>query len=98
MHGRKTFITRHPVIHRRSDLIIPHLWTAIVQSKSFAYVGPSDWTWNYCPCHIYSRRDDLRPGPSRGGERQEKIPGPQVSWGPPRYSVLNVYSIDFCNF
>jgi len=48
------------MIHRRSDLIIPHMRTAIVQSKSFAYVGPSDWTWNYYPCHLFSRRDDLR--------------------------------------
>src|SRR6218665_1535146 len=46
MHGRKTFITRNSVIQRRSDLIIPHMRTAIVQPKSFAYVGPSDWT----PC------------------------------------------------
>ena len=44
MHVRKTFITRHSVIQRRSDLIIPRMRAAIVQSKSFAYVGPSDWT------------------------------------------------------
>ena len=44
MHGRKTFITRHSVIQRRSDLIIKRMRAAIVQSKSFAYVGPSDWT------------------------------------------------------
>src|SRR6218665_242046 len=39
-----TFITHHSVIQRRSDLIIPRMRAAIVQSKSFAYVGPSDWT------------------------------------------------------
>src|SRR6218665_1183939 len=44
MNGRKTFITRHSVIQRRSDLIIPRMRAAIVQSKSFAYVGPTDWT------------------------------------------------------
>jgi len=42
MHGRETFITCHSVIQRRSDLIIPCMRDAIVQSKSFAYVGPSD--------------------------------------------------------
>src|SRR6218665_1584190 len=65
IHGRKTFITRHSVTQRRSDLIIPRMRAAIVQPKSFAYVGPSDWTisapaWNYYRCHISSRRDDLR--------------------------------------
>ena len=39
-----TFITRHSVIQRRSDLIILRMRDAIVQSKSFAHVGPSDWT------------------------------------------------------
>ena len=38
------------------------------------------------------------PGPSRAGERQEEIPGPPGLMGAPSYSVLNVYSIDFCNF
>jgi len=39
----QTFITRHSVIQMRSDLIIPRMWAAIiVQSKSFAYVSPSD--------------------------------------------------------
>src|SRR6218665_1942512 len=44
--GRKTFITRHSVIQRRSDIIILRLLAAAatVQSKSFAYVGPSDST------------------------------------------------------
>jgi len=44
MHGRKTFKTRHSVIQRRSGLIILRMRDAIVQSKSFAHVGPSDWT------------------------------------------------------
>jgi len=44
MHRRKTFITRHSVIQRRSELIIPHMRAAVVKSKSFTYVGPSDWT------------------------------------------------------
>ena len=37
-----TFIRRHSVIQRRSHLIIPRMRAAIglVQSKSFAYVGP----------------------------------------------------------
>ena len=32
------------MIQRRSELIIPGMCATIVQSKSFAYVGPSDWT------------------------------------------------------
>ena len=30
IHGRNTFITRHSVIQRRSDLIIPRMRAAIV--------------------------------------------------------------------
>ena len=44
MHGRKTFVTHHSAIQRRSELIISRMRSAIVRSKSFAYVGPSDWT------------------------------------------------------
>ena len=44
IHGRKTFITRHSVTQRLSDLIISRMRAAIVQPKSFAYVGPPDWT------------------------------------------------------
>src|SRR6218665_1102118 len=44
LHGRKTFIMRHSVFQRRCDLIISRMRAAIVQSKSFAYVGPSDCT------------------------------------------------------
>ena len=35
---------RHSVIQRRSDLIIPRIRAALVQTKSFAYVGTSEWT------------------------------------------------------
>jgi len=35
MHGRKTFIMRHSMIQRRSELISPHMRAAIVKSKSF---------------------------------------------------------------
>jgi len=44
MHVRKTFIKRHLAIQKCSQ---PNLFracgAAIAQSKSFAYVGPSDW-------------------------------------------------------
>jgi len=62
MHVRKTFIARHSVIQRRSDLIIPRMRAAMVQSKSFACVGQLDnpCIWNYYPCHLSSRKDDLR--------------------------------------
>jgi len=67
MHSRKTFITRHSVIQRRFDLIISRM-RAIVQSKSFAYVGSTDWTLpapgTIIPvCHLSSRGDDLRLSP-----------------------------------
>ena len=67
--GRRTFITRHSVIQRRFDIIILRLLAAAaatVQSKSFAYVGPSDWTIPAPEITISvtypvsSRRDDLR--------------------------------------
>src|SRR6218665_1371646 len=39
------FITHHSVIQRHSrPNNIPRMRAAIVQSKSFAYVDPSDWT------------------------------------------------------
>jgi len=43
MHDHKTFIRRYSVIQMRSALIIPRMRPAMVQSKSFAYVSPSDW-------------------------------------------------------
>src|SRR6218665_3415510 len=60
MQVRKTLVTRHSAIQRRSDLIIPRMRAAIVQSKSFAYVGPSDWTPPAPGITIPVRRDDLR--------------------------------------
>ena len=45
MHGRKEIIMRHSVIQGAPDLIIPRMRAAIIQPKSFAYVGPQIGQW-----------------------------------------------------
>src|SRR6218665_163405 len=61
MCGRETFISLHSVIQRRSR---PNYSAHnLEQSKSFAYVGPLDWTLPVSGItigHLSSYRDDLR--------------------------------------
>src|SRR6218665_3297227 len=63
MHVRKTFITRHSVIKRRSELIIPHN-AGCYSCQELCLCWPlrldTPCTWNYYPCHLPSRRHDLR--------------------------------------
>jgi len=61
MHVRKTFITRHSVIQRRSDLIIPRNAGCYSPIQELCLCWPlrlnTPCTWNYYPCHLSSRGD-----------------------------------------
>src|SRR6218665_2325932 len=62
MHGCKTFITRHSVNQKRSELISPRMRAAIIQELCLCWPLRLDTfcTWKNYSCHLSSRRDDLR--------------------------------------
>ena len=66
MHGRKTFITRHSVIQRRfypNYIYSAHAGCySPLQELSLCWPLRLDTpcTWKDYPCHLSSRRDDLR--------------------------------------
>src|SRR6218665_695667 len=64
MHVRKTFITRHSVIQRRSRPNYSADAGCYSQIQELCLCWPlrldTPCTCNYYPCHQSSRRDDLR--------------------------------------
>jgi len=64
MHGRKTFITRHSVIQRRSrPKYSDHAgWYSQIQELCLCWPLRlhTPCTWNYYSCHLSSSRQDLR--------------------------------------
>jgi len=91
MHGRKIFLTRHSVIQRRSDLIIPRMRAATVQYTIFCLCWSlkldTPCTCNYYACHLSGRIDHtvLFANPSTGAVRE-------LEW---RYVVIWLHYITF---
>src|SRR6218665_1650002 len=64
LHGRKTFITCHSVIQRRSQPNYSSHAGCYSPIQGFCLCWPlkldTPCTWNYYSCHLSSRRDDVR--------------------------------------